>query len=264
VNFDHRGSGETLEDLPRRAADLVRRKVDVILAVGDGAEARAARSATATVPIVVAGIADAVESGLVASQGRPGGNVTGVTIPVRQLAAKQLQLLKETLPGLARVAVLTNPGNPAHQPAMVGAEEAAGALGLRLTPLAARREDDFAGAFAKLKKAGGDALLVLFDPAFAMSGGRLTTLALEARVPTMFGSRPAVAGAGLMSFAPAPGELYRTAALLIGKILNGARPAELPVEEPRTFELVVNLTTARAIGVTIPQSILVRADEVIR
>jgi ABC-type uncharacterized transport system substrate-binding protein len=264
--LDHRGSVGTPEDLPRRAADLVRRKVDVILAVGDGTEAVAAKRATGTIPIVLVGIADAVQSGLVASQGRPGGNVTGITIPVRQLAAKQLQLLKEALPGLVRVAVLTNPGNPAHLPAMAGLEEAARTLGLHLERLSARRGNDFAGAFAALKKAGAgaDALLVLYDPAIGMFGGPLTALALEARVPTMFGSRAAVEGAGLMSFAPAPGELYQTAGLLVGKILNGARPADLPVEEPRTFELVVNLTTARAIGVTIPQSILVRADAVIR
>jgi putative ABC transport system substrate-binding protein len=263
VVLDHRGSVGTPEDVPRRAADLVRRKVDVILAVGDGTEARAAKRATATIPIVLAGIADAVQSGLVASQRRPGGNVTGITIPVRQLAAKQLELLKEALPGLARVVVLSNPGNPQHRPALDELDAAAQVLRVKLQPLAAWRPDDFEAALRTLRKDGSDALLVLPDPTFGMFG-RLPSLALNARVPTMFGSRAAVEGAGLMSFAPDPGDLYRTAGILIGKILNGARPADLPVEEPRRFELVVNLTTARAIGVTISQSILVRADAVIQ
>lgn len=264
ILLDHRASGGGYEGLAGRAAELVRRKVDVILALGDVAVVRAGKQATRTVPIVMVSVGDAVQLGLVASLARPGGNLTGVTVPLRQLATKQLELLKDVVPGVSRVAVLANPANPEHGPALQELESAARALRIQIQILAVQRADEFEGAFSAMRRERADAFLVLEDPTFTVGRSRLVAFALELRVPAVSLDRVFVQAAGLMAYGPDPSETFRRAAALVRKILEGAKPADLPVEEPTRYQLVINLTTARALGLAVPQSILLRADEVIR
>jgi putative ABC transport system substrate-binding protein len=242
---------------------LVQRKVDVIV-VDSTVAAQAAKRATSTIPIVMASIADPVGSGLVASLAQPGGNVTGLSIMATDLTAKRLQLLKEAMPRVARVAVLWNPDTSFHTKAIEDLKAAAPALAIELSFVSARTLEEFGPAFASIGRAHAQALYVIDDPVFFNHRMMLFKLASKARLPTMYGLRPFVDGGGLMSYGTNPGDLFRRSAGYINKILKGAKPGDLPIEQPTKFEFVVNLKAAKALGITIPQSILVRADEVIR
>jgi putative ABC transport system substrate-binding protein len=248
--------------LPGLAADLVRSKVDVIVAE-TGAATRAAQQATRTIPIVMSTVNDPVGSGLVASLARPGGNVTGLTIMSPDLVGKQLELLKEVVPKMSRVALLRHPDNPASAAQLREAEAAAQALGLRLQTLEARSPQEIDGAFAAMTRERAGALLVIPDTLFWSQRRQIVELAVKRRLPSIrIGEAYAEAG-GLMSYGPSYLDLERRAATFVDKILKGANPADLPVAQPTKFELVINLKTAKAIGLTIPQPLLQRADRII-
>jgi putative tryptophan/tyrosine transport system substrate-binding protein len=247
--------------LPTLAAELVRHKPDVIVADATVA-IRAAMQATSTIPIVMAISADAVGSGLVSNLGRPGKNVTGVTIMLAEMSAKRLQLLKEAVPNASRVAVLWNPSLPWHSAMLKEVEAAAPSLRLQPIAIAVRSRDDFGNAFAEIGSVRVDALFVS-ETMTSTARRQLVDFAAKNRLPAMFMNRDYVAAGGLMSYAPNFSEIFRHAAEYVAKILKGARPGDLPVEQPTKFELVVNMKTAKALGVTIPQSLLGRADEVI-
>ena len=248
--------------LPVLAADLVRSKVDVIVAE-TGAATRAAQQATRTIPIVMSLVNDPVGSGLVASLARPGGNVTGLTIVSPDLVGKQLELLKEVVPKVSRVALLRHPDNPASAAQLRQAEAAAQALGVRLQTLEARSPQEIDGAFAAMTRERAGALLVIPDTLFWNQRRQIAELAVKRRLPSMrIGEAYAEAG-GLMSYGPSYLDLERRAATFVDKILKGANPADLPVAQPTTFELVINMKTAKAIGLTIPQPLLQRAAQII-
>jgi putative tryptophan/tyrosine transport system substrate-binding protein len=235
--------------------------------VARGAPAiRAAQHATRTIPIVMAGTSDAVELGFVASLARPGGNITGVSWLGAELPGKRLELLKEIVPQRARIAVLANPANPYYASRMHTLTGAARGLGLHLHVVEVRHADELAPAVAAMPQARADALLVMED-ALVLStsrGGRIADLAATSRLPAMYGWREYVAAGGLMSYGPSFQDIHRRAAVYVDKILKGANPADLPVEQPTTFELVINRKTAQALGLTMPPSLLFQADEVIR
>jgi putative ABC transport system substrate-binding protein len=248
--------------LPPLAAELVRLKPDVVVADVTVA-IRAAMQATSTIPIVMASSADAVGSGLVTDLGRPGGNVTGVTIMLAEMSAKRLQLLKETVPNVSRVAVLWNPALPWHRAMLKEVEAAAPSLRLQPIAVAVRsRGDDFGKAFAEIASARVDALFVS-ETMTPTARRQLVDFAAKNRLPTMFMNQDYVAAGGLMSYAPNFSEGFRHAARYVDKILKGARPGDLPVEQPTKFELVINLKTAKALGLTMPQTLLLQADQVI-
>ncbi len=243
------------------AAELVRLKPDVIVADVTVA-IRAAMQATSTIPIVMASSADAVGGGLVASLGRPGGNVTGVTTMLAEMSAKRLQLLKEVAPNVSRVAVLWDPAIPWHRALLKEVEAAAPALRLQPVVIAVRNRDDLGDAFSEMTKGRVDAVFVSHTMT-PRARGQMIDLAAKRRMPTMFMDRDYVAAGGLMSYGSNFSEEFRHAAQYVAKILKGARPGDLPVEQPTKFELVINLKAAKAIGLTIPQSVLLRADQVI-
>jgi putative tryptophan/tyrosine transport system substrate-binding protein len=243
------------------AADFVRSNVDVIFAGGTEV-AVAAKQATATIPIVFPTAGDPVGSKLVASLARPGGNVTGLSNQAVDLAAKRLEILREVLPGLARLAVLSNPGYSGGALELGELHAAARTLGMDVIPLEFRRAEDVAPAFETLKSRA-EALYLVGDPLASVQRMRIMTFALVARLPTMCVQRDYLETGGLMSYGANYPDLNRRAADLVDKILRGAKPADLPVEQPTKFDLVVNLITARALGVTVPPSLLARADEVI-
>ena len=247
--------------LPALAAELVRLKPDIIVADSTVA-IRAALQATSTIPIVMASSADAVGTGLVTNLARPRGNVSGVTIMLAEMSAKRLQLLKEAVPSVSRVAVLWDPTLRWH-PAMVKeVETAAPPLGLQPIAIAVRSRGDFGGAFTKIADTHAEALFV--SETMAPTARRqLVDFAAKHRLPAMYMNRDYVSAGGLMSYAPDFSEAFRQAAEYVHKILKGAKPADLPIEQPTKFELVVNLNTAQALGLTIPPAILARADEVI-
>ena len=247
--------------LPSLAAELVRLKPDVIVADVTVA-IRAAMQATATIPIVMASSADAVGSGLVANLGRPGGNVTGVTIMLAEVSAKRLQLLKEMAPNASRVAVLWDPAIPWHRALLKEIEAAAPSLRLQPVVIAVRSRDDFGDTFSEITKGRVDSMFVS-STMTATAQRQLVDFAIKNRLPTMFANRDYVAAGGLMFYAPNFSEGFRHAAEYVDKILKGARPADLPVEQPRRFELVINRRTADALGLTLPQSVLGRADHMI-
>jgi putative ABC transport system substrate-binding protein len=263
VFLDLRGAGVAYSRLVDKADELVRRRVDLLLVEGSAA-AQAARRATDTIPVVMAGVPDAVELGFVKDLARPGGNVTGVTVPFAELVAKQLELLKEVVPGMSRVALLSNPENPEHAPALGAARVAARlvAVELRVHNVRARDPQAFSGALAAIRQERAGALLVLPDAGFY--SGPILVAAIEGRIPTVSTRRGFVAGGGLMAYGPHQLDMVRRVAAYVDRLLKGAKPADLPVEQPTRYELVVSLTTAKALGLTIPQSILVRADEVAR
>jgi putative ABC transport system substrate-binding protein len=243
---------------------LVRLRVDVIVAVVTQASL-AAKNATGTIPIVMVAVGDPVGSGLVAGLAHPGGNVTGPSAMFADLAGKQLELLKETVPKASRVAVLRNPANPVWQAQMLRETEgAARTLGLRLQILDARGPEELEGGFAAMTRERARALLVQADPMFSLHARRIADLAVKRRLPTMGGFRENVEAGFLMSYAPNFLDLFRRAGYYVDRILKGAKPADLPVEQPTRFLLVVNLKTAKALGLTIPRSILIRADQVIQ
>jgi putative ABC transport system substrate-binding protein len=249
--------------LPAMAEDLVARKCEVIVTIGTPA-AIAARKATATVPMVMATIGDPVSAGLVASLARPGGNVTGLAYSIGlQTIVKGLELFKDVVPDLHRVAVLSNPANPSQALAVGDLEIAARTLGVQLQQLEARDPDEFDSAFAAMVKERVAALFVVAEGLFARYAARLADLALKNRVPSMYGLRENVEAGGLMSYGPDIADQSRRAAAFVDKILRGAKPADLPMQQPTKFELVINARTARALGLDIPQSLLAVADEVI-
>jgi putative ABC transport system substrate-binding protein len=257
---DAEGKPERFEAL---AADLVRLKVDVIVAVVPTATL-AARRATGSIPIVMVNTPDPVQLGLVASLGRPGGNVTGTTTLSTDLSVKQLELLKEAVPRVARVAILQNSTNPWHRLALKGIEAGASGLAIQIHVLDAHGPEEYEAAFAAMARERVGALLVLADPMNAFHRERLAAEATRHRLPAMFGPREFADAGGLMSFWADRAELYRSVASYVDRILKGAKPADLPIQQPTKFELVVNLRTAKALRLALPQSLLVRADSVIQ
>jgi putative ABC transport system substrate-binding protein len=249
------------ERLPGLVAELVGLKVDVLVAGGNPA-ALAAKNATQTIPIVMVGV-DPVGLGLIASLPRPGGNITGLTYLSEEIIAKRLQLLKEVVPGLARVGALKNPMDPGDPTLWKETEVAAQRLGVALEALAMRGPEDFEATFATAKQRNAQALLALDDSLTHTYRSRITALAASSRLPAMYGFREFPDAGGLMSYGPSIPLLFRRAATFVDKILNGAKPADLPVEQPTKFELVINVKVAKALGLTIPQSLLARADELI-
>jgi putative ABC transport system substrate-binding protein len=260
---DYRFAEGRLDRLPDLAAELVRLKVDVIVA-SPTAAAVAAKNATRTIPIVMWGVGDPVGLGLVASLARPGGNVTGLSFSVGMDSfGKGLELLREAIPKVSRVAVLSNPANPAHARALDNVKAAARSLGVQLQFLQARGPSEFDAAFAAMVKDRAAAVLVMADSVFVFQRERLADLAARSRLPTMHGNRENVEAGGLMSYGGSNLDALRRAVTFVDKILKGTQSADLPVEQPTTFELVINLRTAKALGLTIPSSLLLRADQVI-
>lgn len=261
--IDSRYAEGRADRLPALAAELLRLKVDVI-AAGGGTAAVAAKDATGTVPIVMIGAGDPVGLGLVASLSRPGGNVTGVAWDVGlETFSKSLELLKEALPGVRHVAILSNPANPGQALAVGNIRTAAASLRLEVRFLEARNENDLERAFASLTTQRAEAMLILTDTMFIGQRARLAELATRYRVPSMFGVREYVEAGGLLSYGPNLAAAFQRAGYFTGKILKGAKPADLPVEQPTKFELIINLKTASMLGTAIPQSLLLRADQVI-
>jgi putative tryptophan/tyrosine transport system substrate-binding protein len=255
-------SAEGYDQLPAMAADLVGRKVDVI-ATGGMPLALAAKSATSTIPIVFIVGTDPVELGLVASLARPGGNLTGIAIMATELMPKRLELLTELVPQAGVIALLVNPNNASAEPQMRDVQEAARAKGVRLGILKATTESQIDAAFATLVQLQAGALLVGTDPFFYDRREQLVALASGHTVPAIYEWREFATAGGLISYGPSLTGTWRQVGIYVGKILKGAKPADLPVQQPATFELVVNLKTAKALGLTVPPSILARADEVI-
>lgn len=263
IVIDYRYAEGRFDRLPDLAADLVR--LEVALIVSEGTQGvTAARNATGTIPIVMTTVRDPVGTGLIASLARPGGNVTGMSGSAGlEIVAKQLELLKETVPEIRRVAILSNPANAYHQLAIREVNAAARSLGVQLQLLEARGPNEFDGAFAAMAKERVGALLVVSDTIFNNHRERLADLAARSRLPAAYGVRESVEAGGLMSYGASFLDLYRRSAAYVDKILKGAKPADLPVEQPTKFELVINLRTARALGLTVPPALLARADEVI-
>ena len=249
------------ERYAENAAELVRLKVDVIVTVATP-PTLAAKQATAVIPVVFAAVSDPVGTGLVASLARPGGNVTGLSIQGTDTVGKRVGLLREVLPDLRRLAIMANVGNPGSVLEMGEAQATAHTLGLEVITSEIRRAEDIAPAFEALRKRA-DALYVCPDPLMNTNRTRINILAVGARLPTMYGIREYVEAGGLMSYGLNLPDQFRRAADYVDKILRGAKPADIPVEQPTKFDLVVNLTTAKALGLTIPEAFLLRADEVI-
>jgi len=266
IAIEYRYAEGKRDRYPELAAELVRLKVDIIL-VSTGTFIQAAKNATKTIPIVMTGLAaDPVEAGLVESLARPGGNVTGITNLARELGGKRLELLKEAVPKLARVAVLYDPTTPTN---VIEVKEvlpvAARALRLTLQPWEVRAADDFDRVFAAMGKQRPDGLYVPpGGPLMFANGKRIAGFALKSRLPSVYANREAVDAGGLMYYGADQADSYRRVAYYVDKILKGTKPADLPVEQPTKFELVINLKTAKQIGVTIPQKVLGRADKVIK
>lgn len=265
VLIEYRFAEGRLDRLATFAEELVRLKVDVIAASPTPA-ALAAKYATPTIPIVGMSLTEPVAVGLVASLARPGGNVTGVAYGFdTDIFGKHLELLKEVLPEVRLVAVLSNPGDSPAQPLMMSrVERSARSLGLQLQFLQAREPGEFDGAFAAMTRERAGALLLTGDPMFFLHRALLAELAVKTRLPSMSTQGQWVEAGGLMSYGPSFPDLYRRGATYVDKILKGARPADLPIEQPTKFELLINLKTAKALGIAIPQTLLLRADEVIQ
>jgi putative ABC transport system substrate-binding protein len=264
IVIEYRFSEDRDDRLPALAAALVALKVQLILASGTPASF-AAKQATSTIPIVMGGIAaDPVETGLVASLARPGGNITGMSMMTAPLGGKRLELLKRTVPGLARVAVFWNPPNPAYGPILKELEAAAETLGLKLLRLEVRVPGDFEGAFEVATRQRVGALILPGDPLVSNRPKMVADLALKYRLPTMMDIKEFVEAGGLLSLGLDLVDSYRRAATYVDKILKGANPADLPMEQPAKFDLFVNLKTARALGLTIPQWVLLQATQVIQ
>ena len=261
ITIELRSSEGKYERLPDLAAELVRLKVDVIVVPADQ-NALAAEHVTRAIPIVMIG--NPVGSGLVASLARPGGNITGLSVLAPEIVGKQLELLKELIPRVSSVTILWNPTNPGHSRALEEARIAARSLGIKLQISGARGPDEFEGAFAAMTRERVGAVLVLLDGMFLLHQSRIIDLAAKSRLPAMYSRRSDVTGGGLMAYAPSLPDIFRRAATYVDKILKGAKPDDLPIEQPTKFEFVINLKTAKALGLAIPQSVLLRADEVIQ
>jgi putative ABC transport system substrate-binding protein len=263
VLFEYRYAEDHYDRLPDLAADLVGRNVDLIATAGGIPAARAAKNATSRIPIVFEVGTDPVAEGLIASLARPGGNLTGISFIAIELTSKRLELLAELVPQASLIALLVNPNNPNAERTMRDAQEAARTKSVQLHILKAGTESEIDTAFASLPQLKISALLLGADPFFSNRRERLVMLAARYGVPAIYFWREFATDGGLASYGPSLTGIYRQSGIYAGKILNGAKPAELPVEQPSKFELVVNLKTARTLGLTVPQSILARADEVI-
>jgi putative ABC transport system substrate-binding protein len=261
--FERRFSEGNTERFAAFAAEMIQLKADCIIAITTPA-ALAVKHASQTMPIVMTTAIDPVGTGLVASLARPGGTVTGNAILYGELSTKRLEFLKEVVPGLARVVVLWNAANPANASVWQATQAAAGALGLGLHAQEVRGAQDFAGAFARTAQARPEALLVLDDALINMHRQDIAAFATQAHLPSVFAAKESVVAGGLMSYGPSLPALFRRAATYVDKILKGAKPADLPMEQPMKFELVINLKTAKALGITLPPSLLLLADEVIQ
>ena len=266
VVIEYRDAGGKPERLPALAAELVALKVDVILA-GGTPHALAAKHATRTIPIVFAGATGPVENGLVTSLARPGGNLTGLSVlPQEELVGKRLELIKQAVPGISQVAILRDAGaypEGTDREIRRGAEVAARALGVRVQFVEARGPADFDRAFSEMTRAHAGALILITSSMFFVERRRLVALAGKNRLPAVYTGRDFIEAGGLMAYGQNVAGFFRNAAAYVDKILRGAKPADLPVEQPTTFELIINLKTARALGLTIPPSLLARADQVI-
>jgi putative tryptophan/tyrosine transport system substrate-binding protein len=261
--IEHRAPGWKYERLPELAAELVRLKVDVIVAASPPAT-QAARQATSTIPIVFTVSGDPVAEGFVASLARPGGNLTGLATMSPELVGKQLEMLKAVAPKVSRVAVLKNPKQPSHARVVQQAEGAARALGLQVQILEARNPSEIEAAFAAMTRQRAGGLLVLRDAEFRANRAQIVGFAAKHRLPAVYGLREQAEAGGLIAYGASVPHNFRRAATYVDRILKGAKPADLPVEQPTKFELVINLTTAKALGLTIPPSLLGQADEVIQ
>jgi putative ABC transport system substrate-binding protein len=273
IAIERRYSEGRAERLPELANMLVRLKVDVIVVDACGAPLNAASQATSTIPIVVAACNDdLVATGLISSLARPGGNITGLSELTPELGAKRLELLKEVVPKVRRVAVLWNPSySERFGPSFrfwtsdwVEVRNAAQVLGMTLQSVEIRGPEDFDSAFSAITRERADAMIAFSDPLFVLHGRRIADLAAKNHLPAVYAYREVVDAGGLLSYGPSSTDLFRRAAVYVGKILKGAKPADLPMEQPTKFELVINFKTAKALGLTIPQSLLIRADQAIR
>jgi len=249
--------------LPGLASELVGLKVDIILTWGTPA-AGAAKDATKTIPIVMGAIGDPIAAGIVTRLARPGGNITGLTSIAVELEEKRIELLKEVAPKTSRVAVLWNPTNTFSALALKQAQAAADRVHVKLQPVGVRLADDFPKAFTAVTRQRPDALMVHGDPFLFTHVTRIVEFAVRSRLPAIYGWRDFTDAGGLMAYAPNYTQMFRRAGLFVDKILKGARPGDLAIEQPTNFELVINLKTAKALGLAVPQSILLRADEVIQ
>jgi putative ABC transport system substrate-binding protein len=249
--------------LPALAAELVGLQVAVIVTAGSQA-IQEVKQATSTIPVVMAASGDPVETGVVTSLARPGENLTGLSLSAPELSGKRLELLKEAVPAIAHVAVLANPTNPSTTAQLRETQRAAQALQVQLHLVEVRSPHELDSAFAAIRHVPADALLVLLDPLFLSQRARLVELTATSRLPAMYGFREDVEMGALMAYGPSLPDMFRRAATYVDKILKGARPATLPVEQPTKYELILNLKTAKALGITIPPTFLILADEVIR
>jgi len=262
ITIEHRAPDWKYERLPALAADLVRLKVDVIVAASPPAT-EAAKQATSTIPIVFTVVGDPVAAGFVASLARPGGNLTGLATIGPELVGKQLEMLKAVAPKVSRVAVLLNPDQQGHRLGVRQAEGAARAFGVQLQIVEARTPAEIDAAFTAMRSQRAGGVLVLRDAVFRAQRAQIVGLAAKSRLPAVYGLREEAEAGGLMAYGASVPENFRRAATYVDKILKGAKPADLPVEQPTKFELVINLKTAKALGLTIPPSLLSRADQVI-
>ena len=265
IAFEYRYAEGKLDRFPELAAELVRLKVDIIVVAGGNTLIRAAKNATKTISIVMAGAApDPVEAGFVDSLARPGGNVTGLALLLDELAGKRLELLKEAVPKLARVAVLHDPALPPNVLELKEVQTVAAALGLTIQPWEVRVTDDFDRVFAAQNKQRPDGLYVIAGRLVTSNRKQIVGFALKSRLPSVYPQREYVDAGGLMYYGADIAESYRRVAYFVDRILKGAKPADLPVEQPTKFELVINLKTAKEIGVTIPPEVLARATRLIK
>jgi putative tryptophan/tyrosine transport system substrate-binding protein len=260
IVIEYRWAEGKYDRFPELAAELVRLNVDVILTAGTPG-ALAAKQATRTIPIVMAVVADALAYQLVASLAQPGGNVTGLSTLARDLQGKQLELLKEIVPRLSRIAVLVNPSNPFND--VLGREQVQQALRLKLELFEVKAAEEFEAVFAAIARQRPDALFMIADRFLLAHRARIVAFAARQRLPGMYPYKEFVEAGGLVSYAPSYPEMFRRSATYVDKILKGAKPADLPVEQPTKFELIINLKTAKALRLTIPQTLLLRADQVI-
>jgi putative tryptophan/tyrosine transport system substrate-binding protein len=254
--------GGRTEQFPKIIADLIQLKVDIIVSSSTPA-VRAAKESTRTILIVMAGLTDPVGAGLISSLARPGGNITGLTNIFTELSAKRLELLKEVAPRVSRVAVLWNPTHPGQAIAWQQTQQAAQALGLVLFSAEVRRPEDFSPAFTAILVERAEALLVLPDPLTSFHRHQTADFAVKQRLPSVYAASYWVQAGGLLSYGPSFPEIWRRAGVYVDKILKGARPADLPIEQPTKYELIINLKAAKALGLTIPPALLQRADQVI-